>query len=427
MDQPVSFTGAYIRRVVDDEIDELFAHLPALALDGPKGVGKTATALQRSRTVRRLDFEAERELVEADPLIIGHDAPPILLDEWQRVPTVFDAVRRLVDDDPAPGRFLLTGSAPIAPTHSGAGRITTLRMRPLTLSERLGFTEGVSFADLLAGTAEPIGRSALALADYTQEIVAGGFPGLRHLSGRPLAAQLDGYLERIATHDLPVSGLQVRHPETVLRWLRAYAAATGTVTSLEKIRLAAMGEEGSSPARTTATPYLELLSALRIIDPVPAWLPSRNHLIVLTRSPKHHLADPALATRLVRLGSADLLQGRGPSSPVARDGSFLGALFESLVLLSVRTFAQRIGARTFHLRSQGGRHEIDLVVEGDHGVLGLEVKLSSSVVDDDVTHLRWLRESLGEECADVAVITTGPEAYRRRDGVAVIPLGLLVP
>ncbi|HQU26188.1 MAG TPA: DUF4143 domain-containing protein [Acidimicrobiales bacterium] len=231
----------------------------------------------------------------------------------------------------------------------------------------------------------------------------------------------------MATHDLPVSGLRVRHPERVLRWLRAYAAATGSATSLEKIRRAAMGEEGTSPSRTAVAPYVELLSALRILDPLPAWLPSRNHMAALTVAPKHHLADPALAARREGVGSADLLRGGGPSPRGARDGSFMGALFESLVTLSVRTFAQRASARTYHLRTQGGRHEVDIVVEGDHGVAALEVKLSPSVTDDDVTHLRWLRDALGEECADVAVVTTGPEAYRRRDGVAVIPLGLLVP
>lgn len=427
MAAPVSFEGPYVRRVVDDELDELFAHLPAIALDGPKGVGKTATALRRSTTVRRLDAAAERDLIEADPSIVALDTPPVLLDEWQRVPATFDVVRRLVDDDHSAGHFLLTGSAPVTSTHSRAGRITTVRMRPLTLSERLGLTEGVSFADLLIGNALPTGRTPLTLADYAREIAAGGFPGLRHLSGRSLAAQLDGYLERVATHDLPVSGLRVRHPEMVLRWLRAYAAATASSTSLEKIRRAAMGEEGTSPSRTAVTPYVELLTALRVLDPVPAWLPSRNHLAALTVAPKHHLADPALAARLVRVGSADLLHGSGPPLRGTQDGSFMGALFESLVTLSVRTFAQRAGARTYHLRTQGGRHEIDIVVEGDHGVVALEVKLSPAVTDDDVTHLRWLRDVLGEECVDVAVVTTGPEAYRRRDGVAVIPLGLLVP
>ena len=104
--------------------------------DGPKGVGKSASAAQRCRSIRRLDVASEREIVEADPAIIGRDPAPLLIDEWQRVPAVFDAVRRLVDDDPSGGRFLLTGSASTTQTHSGAGRITTLRMRPLCLSER---------------------------------------------------------------------------------------------------------------------------------------------------------------------------------------------------------------------------------------------------------------------------------------------------
>ncbi|MDZ4827625.1 MAG: DUF4143 domain-containing protein [Actinomycetota bacterium] len=423
-----SFTGAYVRRVVDDELDELFGQLSAILLDGPKGVGKTATAGQRCRTTRRLDVDADRAVIEADPALVGLGEPPVLIDEWQRVPAVWDAVRRLVDDDPAGGHFLLTGSPPTGGTHSGAGRITSLRMRPLSLFERRIGDATVSLRELLAGSRPPVtGRSPFGLADYVDEIIAGGFPGMRHLTGRARDRQLDGYLERIVDRDMPEAGFTVRRPATVRAWLRAYAAATATTASWETIRNAATSGMANKPAKTTSTAYTELLIALRILDPIDAWLPTNNHFARLTAWPKHHLVDPALAARLLGRSRGHLLAGEEGPVSIPRDGTLLGGLFESLVALSIRTFAQAVDANVYHLRTQSGRHEIDFVVEHGGRVLALEAKLAAAVDDRDVRHLRWLRDELGDDVVDTAVITTGPEAYRRPDGVAVVPLALLGP
>ena len=181
------------------------------------------------------------------------------------------------------------------------------------------------------------------------------------------------------------------------------------------------------PARSTTQPYIELLTALRILDPLAAWSPSHNHLGALAARPRHFLADPALAARLVKRNATQLLAGDAPPTIQPRDGGFLGALFESFAALSVRVFAQACDASVHHLRTQNGRHEVDLIIEGDTGVLGIEVKLASVVGDDGVKHLLWLREQLGDECVDTMVLHTGPEAYRRPDGVAVVPLALLGP
>ncbi len=423
----VDFMGPYQRRIIDDELDELFPQLPAVLLDGPKGVGKTSTAEQRCVRVRRLDVEAERQVVAANPAVISGDDRPLLLDEWQRVHATWDAVRRLVDEDPSGGQFILTGSAPTKESHSGAGRITSMRMRPLTLPERGVCEPSVSLAALLGGDVDVGGRTDVALADYVAEMVAGGFPGLRHLEGRALTRQLDSYLERIASHDLPEAGFALRRPVTVMAWLHAYAAATGTTASWEKIRTHAQVSADAHPAKTTTQPYIELLTALRILDPVPAWIPSNNHLGVLTQAPCHHLADPALAARLVKRSATRLLRGEGPSPVQPRDGGFLGGLFESLATLSVRVFAQASDARVHHLRTEKGRREVDLIVETDDGVIGIEVKLAAAVDDADVRHLIWLRDKLGDECIDTVVLHTGPEAYRRTDNVAVVPLALLGP
>jgi uncharacterized protein len=179
------------------------------------------------------------------------------------------------------------------------------------------------------------------------------------------------------------------------------------------------------PAKTTTLMYTELLKALRILDPIEAWVPSQNHFSRLASAPKHHLADPALAVRLLRRTRQHLLTGNEDQIPVISDGALLGNLFESLVALSVRTYAQRRNVEVSHLRIDNGRHEVDFILDTGDGIVALEVKLAADIDDHDVRHLRWLKQELGDQLLDAAVITTGPEAYRRPDGIAIIPLGLL--
>jgi predicted AAA+ superfamily ATPase len=377
--------------------------------------------------VRRLDRPEVRAatLADADVMLLGDQ--PILLAEWQRVPALWGAVKPAADSDSSAGRFNLAGSVPNSSTHSGAARLTSVRMRPLTLTERGVTSPTVSLRELLTGARPALsGDCNLGLTDYTDLILASGFPGLQHLDGYLLEAQLDGYITRIVDSDMEEAGHKVRRPSTLTAWLRAYAAATSTTTSWEKIRNAATPGSDVKPAKSTTLPYINALTRLRIIDDLAAWTTSHNHLNRLTKSPKHHLADPALAARLVGLGRDDLLGGEGPT--VDPQNTFLGALFESLAALSVRVFADAARCQVSHLRLRDGTHEVDLIVEGrKRQVVGLEVKLSGTVSDSDVRHLLWLRRELGADLLDAAVLTTGPTAYRRSDGIAVIPLGLLGP
>lgn len=419
----------YVRRVVDDELDTLLPQLPALLLDGPKGVGKTSTAQLRANEVWRLDVPAQQAVVAADPDVVAGSSPLVLVDEWQRVPSVWDAVKRAVDAGAGPGSFLLTGSASTGATHSGAARIVGMRMRPLTLPERGVAEPTVALADLLTGEHPTVrGNSTLTLRDYTREITTSGLPGLRGLTGRALRTQLDGYIDRIVERDVPEAGLQVRRPATLRAWLRAYAAAVGETVAYDKLRDAATAGEANKPAKSTTIPYTDVLTQLRIIDPLDAWAPSMNRLKRLTHGPRHHLADPALAVRLLGLDESALIAGQAGVVEVPRDGVLLGGLFESLATLTVRVFAQASEAHAYHLRTYGGRHEVDIIVErGDGRVLPIEVKLAGAIDDTDVVHLHWLGEQIGDRLLDKVVLCTGPAAYRRPDGVAVVPLTLLGP
>lgn len=421
-------TPEYLRRVLDDDLDAMTKEFAAISLEGPKAVGKTETAGRRARTVYRLDGPAG-DVVAADPRVVLDGRPPILLDEWQRVPAVWDTIRRAVDDGAPPGRYLLTGSASEHGAHTGAGRIVTLRMRPLTLSERGVGTPTVSLAGLLAGDRPAVtGQTEVGLERYAHEIVDSGFPATRGLSEAGRADFLESYLQRIVEREFEEMGQPVRRPATLLRWMRAYAAATASTASLETIRDAAGGGEGQRPARTTTQPYREVLERLFIVDPVPGWAPTRNRLSRLAMPPKHHLADPALAASLLGADVGALLSADPLGPPSLRDGPLLGALFESLVTLSIRVYAQAARAKVGHLRRRNGDHEVDLIVERRDGrVLAVEAKLLAAPDDRDVRHLRWLAERIGSDLLDAVVVSTGQYAYRRPDGIAVVPAALLGP
>jgi predicted AAA+ superfamily ATPase len=299
----------------------------------------------------------------------------------------------------------------------------------MTLPERGLVDPTVSLGALLRRDPVPVdGATDVSLEAYVEEILASGFPGLRALSGRPLRAELDGYLTRIAEREFPLMGRSVRNPFALGRWMAAYAAATATTATFETIRDAAAGGDGEKPSRTTVMPYHDILTRLWIVEPLPAWYPGGNVLRRLSGPAKHHLADPALAARLLNVGAGALLSGRSSRPVVAGSGTLLGALFESLVCLSVRVFAQASEARVSHFRTKGGEREVDLIVEAsDHRVLAIEVKLGRVVTDDDTRHLRWLKAQLGDDLVDMIVVSTGDEAYRRPDDVAVVPLALLGP
>ncbi len=261
----------WARRILDDELDELFNQVPAIAIDGAKGVGKTTTAEQRVAGVVRLDSKSVRESIAAEPEQVLGRGRPLLIDEWQKAPEVWDVVRRAVDANPAGGQFLLAGSAtpvPGATAHSGAGRIGRLRMRPMTLSERGVSEPTVSLGGLLAGGRRSLaGSCLLTLSDYVEEIVASGFPAMRLLVGRSRRFQLDSYLHNAVDRDVPEQGLAVRKPAAMLKWLRAYAAATATTASYAQILDAATPGQPDKPARSTSISYRDVLTWLVVVGP----------------------------------------------------------------------------------------------------------------------------------------------------------------
>lgn len=433
----------YVPRIVDAEIAELLAGIGAVLIQGAKAVGKTATAQRHAARTVRLDRGAAADVVRADPAGAIRPPFPVFFDEWQHVPAILDELRARIDEDSTPGIAILAGSAEppkhARPTHTGAGRIVTRRMRPLTISERLeadgrpaSARDTVSVAELLRGTRHQVrGASPWGLADYAHQIVASGFPAIRTLAPRLRAAQLDGYVEHLVTRDVEEASGAAANPASVRRWLTAYAAATATTTSLEKLRAIAMAGDGTAPAKTTVLRYRDALERLFIYDPVSAWKPGGTALSRLGEAPKIQLVDPGLSAHLLGIDSDALLEGASTplvdAVPTVRDGGIFGALFESLVAQSIRTYAQAADVAHHYVRTHGGDHEVDgVLVRRDQRCLIYEVKLAGSIGDDDVRHLRWLQDQLGDLVLDAMIVHSGPEAYRRKDGIAVVPAAMLV-
>ena len=295
-------------------------------------------------------------------------------------------------------------------------------MRPMTLEERGVEKPTVSLTHLLEGGREQLrGQTGVGLTRHVEEILASGFLAFRSLSGRARRFQLDSYLRNAVDCDVPEQGLAVRRPDALMAWLRAYAAATSSTAGYSQILDAATPGQGDKPARSTADRYRRVLESLWLLDPVPAWGRGGSQFTRLARSPKHHLADPALAARLLGLNEAKLL-GTGGGSVGPEGRAVLGSMFESLATLCIRVAAQAAEADVGHLRTRDGDHEVDLVVTREDGdILAIEVKAAGAVNDGDTKHLQWLRKQMGQRLIDSIIVNTGTAAYRRPDGVGIVP------
>ena len=250
------------------------------------------------------------------------------------------------------------------------------------------------------------------------------FPAIRTLRGSALRVALDGCIERVVDADVREMGFAIRKPASLKAWMTAYAAATATTASWEALRGAANVGSNEQPAKTMILPYKDALTRLRILDELPAWLPTRNQFARVSQAAKHYLADPALAMRLMNY-DADTVRTAMNYGSGKYDGPLVGRLFEALVVLSVRTYADASFATTMHFRERDGRHEVDLIVERQDGkILAIEVKLSATVSDDDVKDLKWLKREIGDDLIDSVVLYSGEFAYRK-DGIALIPLAML--
>lgn len=403
----------YLPRLVDTLLGELLAELPAVLLVGPRATGKTTTAARHAKSIVRLDRPAEAAAFRADPdsALTGFDEL-VVLDEWQEVPTVLGAVKRAVDADPRPGRFLLTGSmrADIeAETWPGTGRVVRVGMFPMTVAERLERGTRPLIDRLMDD--EPL-EPAVPRADlrgYVALALQGGFPEMLSLSDQRRRRWLDSYVDQLLTRDAALVD-RGRDPARLRRYLEAYALNSAGLAE-DKTLYDAAGID-----RRTALAYEALLVNLQVVDALPAW--TSNRLKRLTLTAKRYLIDPAL------LGGITGITERA----VLRDGDLLGRVLDTFVAAHLRAevdVAQH-RARLYHLRQEQGRHEIDLLAEvGAERLIGIEVKATSAPDLSSTVHLTWLRERLGDRFVAGVVLHTGPTTFSLGDRITAAPISTL--
>jgi predicted AAA+ superfamily ATPase len=415
----------YLPRLADALLGSQLQAMGAVLIEGVKGCGKTETARRRAASEVLLDVDPQAERrAELDPRLVLDGATPRLLDEWQRAPRVWDAVRRTVDERRLPGQFILTGSATPrddAARHSGAGRFGALRMRTMTLTEMQATTPSVSLARLLDGDDIAPANSPMTVKDYLYHIAVGGWPLLVGASEAAARTYLNGYLSVIVEHDIDEVSGATRNPRLVRRFLHAYAQMTAQPATLATVMKRArddVDDDPGPPSRPSAQDYLDALRRMMIVDEIPAWDPAVRSSKRLTSTPKRMLADPSLAAALLRMTPERMLD----------DLETTGFLFESLVAHDLRIYAEAAEASCYHYREAEGRLEVDYVLETlDGDWVGVEVKLGESGADRAAASLLALADRVARPQKALVIVTGGSLAYTRADGVHVVPLGLLGP
>lgn len=414
---------AYIPRVVDAELAARLAASGAVVLEGPKACGKTVTARQVAASEVLLDVDpAARAAVAIDPSLVLDGPVPRLIDEWQIEPGLWNHVRRAIDDRNQPGQFILTGSAvPADDTtrHTGAGRITRIRMRPMSLLESGHSTGDVSLADILNGESVRAADPGLSVAKIVDRVCIGGWPGFQKLSVEEALVAVSSYLDEISRTDISRVDGVVRDPARVAKLLRSLARNTATPAAVKKLAADSGGEEGPL-SRDTAYEYLNALERLMIVEDQPAWAPHLRARSQLRVTASRHFIDPSLAVAAV---------GASPSR-LLNDLNFFGFLFESLVVRDLRIYSQSLDGRVFHYRDSY-ELEVDAIVEARDGRwAAFEVKLGGEeAINYGAANLLKFAETVDTkksgEPATLGVIVATGYGYVRPDGVAVIPIGAL--
>ena len=414
----------YYPRIADNELTNRLASAGAVVIEGPKACGKTAMARQIAKSEVLLDVdENARQAIAVDPKLVLAGDVPRLIDEWQLEPSIWNHIRRMVDDRRRSGQFILTGSAIPADDitrHTGAGRISRLKLRTMSLLE-MGVSAGkVSLGDLFNGNFSTAVDPGLSLQDIVEHLCRGGWPGNIGLSGKAhLLAQRD-YLEEIQRLDISrVDGVR-RDLNSVKRVIRSLARNVATLVSLRTIAIDAGGPDGPLDEDTIRS-YLLALQRLMIYEEQPAWSPALRSRSILRKSPKRHFIDPSLAVAALGATPDALLQ----------DLNTLGFLFESMVYRDLCVYARANDASVYHYRDNTGL-EVDMIVADEKGRwCAFEVKLGAGQVDKAAASLLKFSNRIDTRksgpSAMLAVIVSSGYGYMRPDGVAVIPVGVLGP
>lgn len=398
-------------------------------IQGPKWCGKTTTAQQQAKSALYMDDPKTRGanllLAETDPEILFKGETPRLIDEWQLAPKLWDAARFEISRRRVPGQFIFTGSS-VPPdmseiTHSGTGRFAWVTMRTMSLWESGDSNGNISLNDLFQGDTIPALSKDISLNELAYLTCRGGWPGSLVLNRQAALRQATNYVDAVVRSDISRVDNVSRDAAFARRLLRSYARHQGQQVSIKTIHEDLMSNEPESMSQDTIASYINALKKIFVIEDMPAWNPNLRSRTAIRTSDTRYFVDPSIATAALGLGPEDLI----------RDMNTFGLFFEVMAVRDLRVYADSLDGQVYHYRDKNGL-ECDAVLHLRNGKFGLiEIKLGGdSLIEDGAETLKKLADKIDATRMNppsfLMVLTgVGQYAYRRKDGVWVVPIGCL--
>ncbi len=418
--------NVYRPRIIDSAVEQHLRAFGAVCIEGPKWCGKTWTAQKHAQSTFFVGDPAgnfqNRQLAQIDPSLALQGKSPRLIDEWQEVPSLWDAVRFTVDQSPMKGQFILTGSA--TPSHkgvihSGTGRIARLRMMPMSLFESGNSSGIVSLKNLCAGNLENSFTGDVSLHDLASYVLRGGWPGSLGLSTEDAVTIPAQYLNNVVTNDVAKVDDKVRDEAKMRLLLRSLARNESTTAARARLKSDMLGVEQLTIDEDTITDYLNIFARLFIIENQKPFATAIRSSLRIKQAEKRHLVDPSFACSLLGITNEDRLIG---------DLRTFGFLFEALCERDLRIYAQSFGANLLHYQDYSN-DEIDAVVElPDGNWSAFEIKLGAHQIDEAAAKLLDINKKFEHPATALCVVCgLSNAAYRRSDGVCVVPITALKP
>lgn len=421
--------AGYKQRIADKLLERKLKGKGAVLIEGPKWCGKTTTAEQVAKSVLYMsapeDMKANLAAADISPRKLLAGETPRLIDEWQIAPKLWDAIRFEVDHRENYGHFILTGSAVPPRTdeifHSGTGRFAWLKMRPMSLYESCESTGGISLKALFSGLDSVIAENTLTLDDIAFLICRGGWPGTLGMEKDIALDQANDYYDAVVNSDISrVDGVS-RDAERTKRLMRSYARNQGSQATNTVIKEDMRVNDSDTLTEDTIYSYTNALRKIFVIEDMPAWNPNLRSKTAIRTSDTRYFIDPSIAATSLGLGPEDLIN----------DLNTMGLFFETLCVRDLRVYAESLDGNVYHYRDKSGL-ECDAVIHLRNGKYGLvEIKLGGDgLIDDGAKNLLKLRDKIDtskmKEPSFLMVLTAvGKYAYKREDGVFVVPVGVL--
>lgn len=419
----------YKHRIADGILEKKLRSKGAVLIEGPKWCGKTTTAEQQARSILYMDnpasFESNLQMAEIDPGILLEGDTPRLVDEWQLAPKLWDTVRFEVDHRHQVGQFILTGSAVPSDEesmqHSGTGRFSWLTMRPMSLYESGESNGKVSLSHLFESCENIVATNSLRIDDIAFLICRGGWPFACSLQGDAALAQAFDYVDAVIKKDVSRVDGTNRNITTTRLLMRSYARNQGSQATIGTIVADMMTNDENEIGVKTAGSYLDALRKIFVIEDSEAWNPNLRSKTAIRTANTRYFIDPSIGTAVLGLGPKDLIN----------DLNTMGLFFETLCVRDLRIFADALDGQVFHYRDKSGL-ECDAVIHLRNGRYGLvEIKLGGDrLINEGASNLLALVDKINtdkmkEPSFLMVLIGTGDFAYRRKDGVYVVPIGCL--